>query len=280
MYHGAFKIGLIVFLLMLAQFCQSQSLPNDFCLSNEEKQLFNQINQLRQSYGKPDLQLSASLSFVAKTHVNDLLTHRPDTSICNLSSWSNQGSWTECCFNAYVPQPDCMWDKPKELTPYPYRGYEFVTYFDDEVSIDSVMNLFSDTKEVLDMILTQEVYNNKKWLCCGVGMNKHYVSVWFGQRKDALPDPQICNGDTVALIKSTAAQSLSVYYLIFGSYTDLHDAREALKKIKKDDFSESGILNKKGQIRVYLEKYTTLKEAMYAKQQLAPAYKEAWILKD
>jgi len=277
------QLWLFLFLIILVVPGRSQkSIPDDFCLSQQEQSLFERINELRQSYGKSDLQLSASLSFVAKTHVNDLITNHPDTSICNLSSWSNKGSWTGCCYNPYVPNPDCMWDKPKELTPYPYRGYEFVTYFDDMADPDSVIALLADTREVLDMILARDSYDNKKWICCGVGMNNHYVSVWFGQRKDALRPPAICGGkENIVVVQSEQkAPAAGGYYLIFGSYNNQTDAREALRIIKKADFTGAGIITKNGQSRVYLNKYNTLKEAMYAKQQLAPEYREAWILKE
>lgn len=103
------------------------TIPDGFCISPVEKQLFDKINTLLNEYGEKSLSLSASLSLVAKTHVDDLMKNRPDTSICNLSSWSDKGNWTSCCHNPYVPQQDCMWDKPKEITPYPYRGYELAS---------------------------------------------------------------------------------------------------------------------------------------------------------
>lgn len=256
-------------------------IPRDFCLNSDEMLLLTEINQLRADYGKDKLQLSASLSFVAKTHVADLLSHHPDTSICNLSSWSDQGSWKACCFNSYIPNPECMWGKPKELTPYPYRGYELVTYFDDIVQIDSVIAMFSDTKEVLNMILNQEDQGKKKWVCCGIGINDHYVSVWFGQRRDALAAPKTCDGnENSTSLSSSNSTGPSAFYLIFGSYNSLQDAKMALKKLKKNDFSDAGILNKNGKVRVYLSKYDSLKEATFAVQKLPLIYREAWILKD
>lgn len=277
------RLWLFLFLFILVTPGKSQhAIPAEFCINQQEQRLFERINELRQTYGKSELQLSVSLSFVAKTHVNDLITNHPDTSICNLSSWSDKGSWTGCCYNPYVPNQDCMWDKPKELTPYPYRGYEFVTYFDDAADADSVIALFSDTREVLDMILARDIYESKKWICCGVGMNDHYVSIWFGQRKDALRSPEVCGGqDEIAVVQTEQkAPSSGDYYLIFGSFDNPTDAREALRIIKKADFKGAGIMTKNGQSRVYLNKYNTLKEAMYAKQQLAPEYREAWILKE
>lgn len=140
----------------------SQNLiPEEFCLSNNEFNLFEKVNLLRLDYEKRQLQLSSSLSYVAKAHVEDLQNNKPDTSICNLSSWSDKGDWTACCYNKYIHNPDCMWDKPKELTPYPYRGYELVTYFEEGTHVDSIIDLWSDSKEVLDMILTRGNYKKR-----------------------------------------------------------------------------------------------------------------------
>jgi len=260
---------------------QHKNLEN-FCISANELQLFEHINELRTDYDKSTLQLSASLSFVAKTHVNDLLKNHPDTSICSLSSWSDKGQWKACCYNKYVLDEDCMWDKPKELTSYPYRGYELVTYFEDDFSSDSILNIWSGSREVLDMILTQGKYASKKWACMGVGMNDDYVSLWFGQRNDPARKPSTC--DTLAPHLLETQNSLhpaeSSFYLIFGSFEDINDAKEALRRLKKSDFPNADILIKDGLNRIYLGKYDNLKAAMYAKQNLPYSYREAWIFKD
>ena len=257
-------------------------IPDDYCISAEEMQLFNQINELLTDYDKTKLKISASLSYVAHTHVNDLQNNRPDTSICNLSSWSDKGSWKACCYNPYVLNEKCMWDKPKELTTYPYRGYELVTFFEDEISVDSVIRLWSTSREVLDMILTREKYKQKKWICMGIGINEHYVSVWFGQRADKTAKPHICDqtSSSTAVATTASQQGESFYYLIYGSFDNLKDAKEALKRIQKNDFPKAGVLEKNNRTRIYLGKFNNLKEANFAKQNLPYTYREAWILKD
>ncbi len=254
---------------------------NNYCISNDEIQLFEQINQLRADYDKSSLQLSASLSFVAKTHVEDLLKNHPDTSICGLSSWSDKGTWKACCYNNYVLDEDCMWDKPKQLTSYSYRGYELVTYFEDDFTIDSIINIWSGTREVLDMILTQGNYTSKKWACMGVGINGDYVSIWFGQRNDPQKKPNICDTLILKIENQKATNPTeSSFYLIFGSFEDINDAKEALRRVKKNNFPSADILIKDGLNRIYLGKYDNLKAAMHAKQDLPYTYKEAWIFKD
>lgn len=280
-YYKRFITTLLLIIIGFPLVAQKE-IPKDFCISNDEHRLFEMINLLRVDYGKTMVQLSTSLSFVADMHVYDLQNNKPDTSVCNLSSWSDKGGWTPCCYNKYVHNPDCMWDKPKELTPYKYRGYELVSYIEDAFNADSIINLWSDSKEVLDMILTRGNYGKKKWICGGVGINEHYVSLWFGQRKDYLEEPKICKDDIVnndINLVVVNANNPTIYYLIFGSYDNMHKAREGRKKVKST-FNNSDILIKNGKYRIYLDKFNNLKEAMHAKQQLPFEYSKAWILKD
>ena len=272
-------------MLVLMSTCLSllaqKAIPADFCIDKNEMQLFNSINELRIAYEKEPLQLSASLSYVAKTHVNDLITNHPDTSICNLSSWSNKGNWTPCCYNSYFPNPDCMWDKPKELTNFTFRGYELALYFDDKPVPDSVIALINETKEALEMLLTQGEYKEKKWMSCGIGINAHYVSVWFAQRKDPSLPPGLCDiKDTNEVIRPLAKTANSGFYIIFGSYNTQEEAKTALRELKKNSFTQAGIITKNGKSRVYIQHCNTLKEAMLAKDQLPAQYNEAWILKE
>lgn len=270
---------LIALLTSLYSFAQKE-IPSDYCISINEVKLFNQLNQLIDEYGKSELQWSASLSYVARVHTDDLLNNRPDTSVCNLSSWSDKGDWTACCHNPYVPQQDCMWDKPKEITTYPYRGYELVSFFEDGFNPDSVMQLWTTSKQVLDMILTEGNFKKKKWVCMGVGMNKNYVSVWFGQRADKLKKPEICSDSTIALAPALTNNKDLKFYIIFGSFTTQKEAREAVKKLNKEGFKNADILKANGKIRVYMDSFSNIKEAMFFKQKLAYTYREAWIYKE
>ncbi len=174
-----------------------------------------------------------------------------------------------------------MWTKPKELTSYPYRGYELVTYFEDDFTNDSILNIWSGTKEVLDMILTNGSYSDKKWICMGIGINKNYVSLWFGQRKDQARQPKICDSISYQLKESAVSESdEGHFYLIYGSFEDINDAKEALRRVRKSDFLDADILLKDGLNRIYIGKFNNLKAAMYAKQNLPYSFKDAWILKD
>ncbi len=273
-------IPLFVLLLTIQFSFGQKKLPADFCVSSQEMQLFNYINAVRKEYGKKPVKLSASLSFVAKVHVEDLFNNHPDTSICNLSSWSDKGEWTACCYNSYIPNPECMKKKPKELTPYPYYGYEMAAYFEDGYSEDSLELLWNDTKPVLDMILTRGNYEKKSWVVAGVGIYENYVSVWFGQRADKLKTPEVCGGQKIVVKDEPVLRDPSSFYIIIASFSAQADAKEALRRSRKNGFKNAGILHGGNKFRVFLGKYNSLKEAAYVKENLSPTYRDAWILKN
>ncbi len=283
-----FKLHYIIILSFTLQafamntlFAQSKKISGNICINTKERMLIEKLNYLRKQYDKKPIPVSKSLTYVAKLHVADLQNNRPDTSICNLSSWSDKGDWTPCCYNKYVVNRDCMWKKPKELTNYVYRGYELAAYFQDSVSIDSLESLWFDSKKVLDFILTQGDWNKKLWRAMGVAVSDNYVSVWFGQRPDKAGKPGFCkeNASETSKSKPVANNKTKEYYLIFGSYNKMKEAKAAVKKYKAEGFKHAGVIAKNNRYRLYLSKYETLKEAMAAKQKLPPGYKDAWILK-
>jgi len=268
-----------LFLLLLSVSFAQKKIPANYCITQDEMQLFQTINTIRKEYDKKPVKLSASLSVVARTHCTDLFLNHPDTSICNLSSWSDKGNWTPCCYNAYIPKPLCMKKKPKELTPYPYYGYELAAYFEDGYNLDSLLKLWSDTKEVLDIILTRGAWKNKKWVVGGVGIDSNYVSIWFGQKPDKVKVPHLCKGKKVREKAKAVPYKKSYFYLIIASFNNEADAKEALRRTRKSGFKEVGLLKGEKNIRVYIGKYESLKEASHVKSLLSPTYRDAWILK-
>ncbi len=158
-----FSFILLLYLYKAEVMAQSHTVDN-FCISQSEEHLAALINTYRKQNRLPEISLSASLSFVAKTHIADLQRNQPDTSICSTASWSDQGLWTPCCYQAYVLKNECMWDKPKELTPYTFRGYE-LSYFDEGIiAVDKLWELWISTEEVTEMLLTKGKHADKNGL--------------------------------------------------------------------------------------------------------------------
>ncbi len=256
-----------------------KTIPSEFCISAEDNKLYESINLFLIENGQKELSLSKSLSYVANLHITDLLQNHPDTSICNLSSWSDKGEWTACCYNKYVPNQDCMWDKPKELTNFKYRGYELALFFEEDFTSDTVMQLLLSSNAVIDMLLTKGDYSKKKWVCMGLAINKEYASIWFAQRADNAGKPDICE-NTTASTNEIITENKTKYYIIASSFSKMKDAKEALKRLKQNGFDNAGVLKSGENIRVYLNELESLKEAMYFKQNLPYTYNDAWIFKE
>ncbi len=281
------KVRRLIFLLFLFLLIDQHPIGaqvatiNNFCMDEQEFRLARHINNFRSNQGLPSIPLSRSLSYVAKLHVYDLQLNRHDTSICNAHSWSNKGKWTACCYNNYVPKNECMWDKPKELTPYIYRGYELVFSEEGIIDADSAFELLRTTPEAANMILSRNDHSDKNWLAMGVGINENYVSIWFGQRKDAMEPPSGCNEKSLNQESSmVVSNKAGKYHLIYGSFINKSDAAEAIKRYKNSGFPQAGILQKDGKFRVSIEQFTSLSEAMKAKERLHDRYPEAWIYKE
>ncbi len=288
------KLVIILILLLNNHLLVAQAHTVDnFCISPEEEKLIELINAFRRQNRQAEIALSASLSFVAKTHVADLQRNRPDTSICNTASWSDKGTWTPCCYQGFVNKQNCMWDKPKELTPYTFRGYE-LSYFDEQIiQVQSLWELWRNTPEVVDMILARDIHSDKRWAAIGVGLSDNYASIWFGQRPDAKGKPRVCSGaetafrapfksalQETATAGTTETQETGRFYLIYGSFTVMADAEEAMRRYRNAGFRNAQVVAKDNRIRVALDVFPTLREAMFAKERLSASYADAWIMRE
>ncbi len=274
----------LFFFFSLTFMLQAQKSGHDsICISVDEQRITDLINNLRKQNKLPEIPLSNSLCYVAKMHVRDLQTNRPDTSICNTGSWSDKGKWTPCCYNKYVLKTDCMMDKPKELTPYKFRGYE-ISYFEEGiVHADSLFDIWSGTPEVADMLLARGIHSDKKWQAMGISIGDNYVCLWLGQRPDPLGKPGLCSKEapkSAAVENEKKNEITGKYYLIYGSFSLQKEAEEEVKKHQAKGFKNAQILKKGDKIRVALGVYNSIKEAMAAKEKYKEQYKDAWILKN
>lgn len=278
-----------VFFLSFHLLLSAQSKTADsLCVNRSELHLSELINQFRVKNKLPEIPLSKSLCFVAKMHVHDLQTNNPDTSICSTASWSDKGKWSSCCYSKYVLKNECMWDKPKELTPYKYRGYELSYFEEGIVNEDSLFVLWTKIAEVKDMLLCRGSQSDKKWLALGIGISDNYACVWFGQRNDPQGKPSLCKKDNqINLANSTnktgqekAIAKTGKYYLIYGSFNNKKEAEEEVKKHQLNGFKRAQLIINGEKIRVALGEYDSIKEAMAAKEKYKEKYKDAWILKN
>ncbi len=275
------QIILLLFLFPFWLSAQKQG-ADTVCLSADEQKFLEMINQFRVKNKLPEIELSKSLTYVAQLHISDLQNNHPDTSICNTSSWSDKGKWTPCCYNKYVLKTECMWDKPKELTAYKFRGYEISYYEEGIIQADSLFALWKRNQEVSDMLLAKGVHTDKKWAAVGLALGDNYASLWLGQRPDPQGKPTLCRNERPEenYTKASNKAKQGRYYLIYGSFSMLKDAEDEVNKFKKAGFTNAQIVKNGDRIRVALGAYNSIREAMAAKEKHKDKYKDAWILKN
>lgn len=293
-----FIVWLLGFISSLTLKAQNASVPDNYCISAAEFDLFKKINAYRTERGLPELSLSRSLSYVAYLHVRDLKLNRPDSvKGCNKHSWSDQGNWAAFCFPRDQSRKKSVWDKPKEITRYPAQAFELIYHTTDgDAKADDAMSLWRSLAASQAIMLNTGRYLKNKWKEVGVAMYQEYISVWFGEANDPETSVRLCHSDSVitSVRKSQAKPptsdriiredvsrtSAGRYYLIYGSYNTLQQAREGQQRLMNDGFSDVKILEKEGRFRTSIGDFATQEEARSARKKLPAKYKDAWILRE
>lgn len=144
--------------------------------------LIGLVNAYRAENGLPAIPASSSLCTVAATHTRDLAEHHPDTGMCNLHSWSDQGSWTPCCYTPDHAQAQCMWDKPRELSDYPGNGYENAFAGSDDPM--AALEGWKHSPGHNAVILNQDIWADHPWGAIGADIHAGYAVLWFGEEPD------------------------------------------------------------------------------------------------
>jgi uncharacterized protein YkwD len=157
--------------------------------SQAELELYELIMQYRAEKGLPRIPLSASLTYVAQTHAKDMYTYFDEIPEgCNPHSWSGHGPWTKCDYYPDHRNAECMWSKPRELTPYQGNGFEISTYYTPPtsgiMSPKDALNSWKGSSAHNAVIVNQGIWYDNNWQAIGVGMYKGYACVWFGMEKD------------------------------------------------------------------------------------------------
>ncbi len=155
-------------------------------LSQEEIRLYELVNEYRVQKGVLAIPLSVSLTYVAQTHVQDL-QNNPRSGDCNAHSWSENGSWTPCCYTAVQPQNSCVALKPIELTSYPGQGIE-LTYPARITPVTGQSTLAALQKSSAH---NGQLLSPGNWNALGVGIYGSYAAVWMGMSFDPAGSPDL-----------------------------------------------------------------------------------------
>jgi len=279
----------VTFLLLLAPAgLLHAQIPDGYCVSQEEYSLYRKINDYRTSKGLQVIPISRSLCYVAKLHVIDLYENHPDTSYCNLNSWSDKGPWKACCHSKFQPMPDCILNKPKELTSYKGQAHELCYFDSQEIVADTVFNFWMRVEQAKDILVNNRKWSLFTWQAMGVAIYKQYACVWVGEDMDTEKEPGICPGELdlkemnitgKPAVANVVTQPTGRFYLIFGSFTTEAEAMKALDEFRQEGFYQSKVVVKDDTWRVSLSDHVTMQEARDAKSRLGDDYKEAWIIK-
>ncbi len=261
-------------------------IPDNFCISQAEVNLYNQINDYRKALNLPKVPLSKSLSYVAQQHITDLLKNKPDTNACSFHSWSDKGKWAACCYKGGVKNKKCMQEKPRELTDYPGNGYEIVYWENKDATADNAFDQWRTVTASRSLITNFKEWEDFSWKAMGVAIEKNFAIVWFGEEVDPETETKVCGSGKVIKNEPPKAPADSMvvskatgrYYLIFGSIKTLEDAKKQAKKYRAEGFKNAKVITKDNKFRISLTDYAKQESALSAKKDLPAKYKDAWIM--
>ena len=174
---------------------QEQSyLLDEVCLSPEEQQLYQAINNYRKQKKLPSIPISASLSKVSQLHAKDLMENFDLEQIkkCNPHSWSAEGSWTACCYTDDHKDPKCMWEKPKEISGYESPGYEIVYWNSGTANAAKALEGWKKSPGHNMVMINLDMWKKVSWNAVGVGIYGNYAVAWFGEAEDEKSAPGKC----------------------------------------------------------------------------------------
>jgi len=170
----------VLFCLILCSWTGTNKLISEKMNSDEEK-LLSEINKYRKSLGLNKIAFSDKLTKVAQIHAADLKNHPPKGD-CNMHSWSGIGEGKQCCYTSDHKNPNCMWDKPMELTGYAEKGYE-ISAMNTSGDVDWLAQ-WKKSKGHHQVIINQGIWKQVEWNAIGVAIRPPYAVVWFGTLED------------------------------------------------------------------------------------------------
>lgn len=269
-----------------------QDTIEEFCISAEEYKLFNLVNEYRRSDNLAAIPLSQSLSKVAKQHIDDLIQNKPDTNTCSFHSWSNKGNWQSCCFTKESRDKLCMQTKPSELTSYTGKGYEVVYWESREATANKAIDQWKETPAARSILTNTKEWATLNWKAIGIGIDGGFAIIWLGEESDPEKETKVCEGETIIsqpeISVSTPIQetngpqvvneSTGRYYLIFGNYATMNEAKAIAAKYVKEGFIKAKVVTKDDKFRISLNDYSSKELAVQGKKELPIKYKDAWIM--
>lgn len=269
-------------------FAQTDTIPGNFCISSQEYQLYQLINDYRKAHSLAPLALSKSLSYVAKTHTHDLAMNYKSGTTCNMHSWSDKGRWTPICFPSEQSKKNNVWLKAKEIVGYPSEAREITYWSNTENEASQIVEFWSENKASADLLLNQNEWVSVSWKAMGIGMEDGYAVLLLGKAIDTELSTPVCGKETKVLninspeyVASHAKESANqspVYFITIASFSEMEDAANAVKSYKEMGYPKAVYIEADNKIRVAIDYFTDKKEADQALKKYAQKFKGAWVL--
>ena len=261
---------------------QVSEVPDNFCVSEAEWKLYRMISEYRRQYDLHPIPLSRSLCYTANTHVKDLFFHHPDIGPCNFHSWSDKGPWTAFCYPSDEDKKRSVWDKPRELSGYPDKGFEIVYWENSAVVIDSVIAFWRSFDYFNSFLMNTEKWKEREWKAIGIGICQNFAAAWFGEVADPEGVPYICGQKPPDPTAERSVQAVSVsgrYYIIVKSQLSLKDTEKVVQQLLSKDYRQAKVLQEGKKIRVSMFDTDNREEALRLLKKAKTIYKDAWLFK-
>ncbi len=233
-------------------------------ISQEEQKLYEKIMEYRASKGLGLIPLSGSLTIVAQAHVKDLKNNNPTNNLCNMHSWSSNGSWSSCCYTSDHKQASCMWNKPKELTSYLGSGYEIAHGSSNaRITAEDALNGWKNSSGHNAVIINQGIWTNKIWKAIGIGITDGYAVVWFGEDLDYAETPILVQNtieNKVVISNSKCGGNTSNSTAATNTYNTQSELSDLKSKVS---FLNSEVAEKDGTIAKLNREVATLSSEKY-----------------
>lgn len=265
----------LILLFTLLPTILSLTHAQEVCLDQEEIALGNMINKMRLAEGLSPVSLSTSLTYVADVHTKDLYLNYNPFGRCSLHSWSDKGRWKPCCIIDDDLQG--MYDKPYELTKYKSKGYEAVYYENTEITSGLVMEAWSRSEAVKDLILQRGKYQKMQWNAMGVAIFEGYACVWFGQLLDKAGEPMLCSAQQQNISSHPKPQTNTKgYFVIMASLSNEKDATTEKKRLEHKGH-QIVLLHSGNNYRLGIGPFQTSAEAEEARKKITGFKGTPWI---
>ena len=87
----------------------------------------------------------------------------------------------------------------------------------------------------------------------GVGIDGGFAIIWFGEEADPEKETKICGGETIIsqpIVQfrisdpQIVSESTGRFYLIFGNYSTMNEAKSVASKYVKEGFMKAKVITK------------------------------------